>query len=240
MIIKELYKQLVPGLVLPPSWFIDEGVSYQLLDKYVDSGWLVRVSEKGGYTTVHDQPSLLGLCAGLESVAPSIYHLSGAHALVANGLLSSTSLNPLISSKNKVIPKWSKDLSRYGISIDRMTKNCIYDFVLEIETKHYPLSTFSYRCSSNERAIVELLSTCESSSSNYVKETFRIFEEVFPSLNTVKLQAVIDNTSSQVALRLLKHLTQSKEINLAIKCRNNKPIEIVANGCLTRPCNLYL
>jgi hypothetical protein len=79
-----LLQQLPEGVAAPSTWFEEQGYSRQLLYKYVQSGWLVKLG-RGVYLRPGTKLDWQGVGLGLQHLAHAPFHLGGITALNQQG-----------------------------------------------------------------------------------------------------------------------------------------------------------
>lgn len=79
-----LLQQLPEGVAAPSPWFEEQGYSRQLLYKYVQSGWLVKLG-RGVYMRPGTNLDWQGVGLGLQRLAHAPFHVGGITALNQQG-----------------------------------------------------------------------------------------------------------------------------------------------------------
>lgn len=149
------------GAIFTSEWLRKKySISHQLTKKYLDSGWITRIGD-GAYAKLSEKVNWIsGLYALQITRGKDKIHLGGITALELSGLAHNIPLGKqkifLFNSSNKVhpLPKWFDNLCS-DINMRYLTKKL---FTSNLGLESLVLDNLQINASSNERAILEMLS----------------------------------------------------------------------------------
>ncbi|MFZ1746404.1 MAG: type IV toxin-antitoxin system AbiEi family antitoxin domain-containing protein [Nitrospirales bacterium] len=84
-LLNRLLKELPEGVVVPSAWLSEQGISPQLVRKYVASGWLMALAH-GAYARPALPVDWQGVVLALQRLAQQPIHVGGLSALNLQGL----------------------------------------------------------------------------------------------------------------------------------------------------------
>lgn len=154
--LRTLFKKLQPGCIVTSAWLSEMGISNDLKNYYLKSGWL-EVLGRGAYKKPGDHVEWQGALNAVQKHSETKVHVGGLTALSLQGFshyfrLSSETLY-LFTPANTRLPKWFSD---YGWNYEVFHKQSNFlpdDLGLkEVEVKSIPVNM-----STPERAIMECL-----------------------------------------------------------------------------------
>jgi len=229
--LKQLSALLPEGVVAPSSWFKANGYSPQLLYKYVNSGWIKKLSS-GAYIQSASTYEWQGAVLGLQKLSNISLHVGGLTALNLQGYAhylpigkeESISLYGSVS-----IPSWIKQIeSPSFVSYKKPNLG-------NIGLKKYATKIRDWKIdiSSPERAILELLDKVDDQGI-----TFLFVAEIFEGLNTLSpklLNELLQNCNSRKIKRLFLFFINyynfqwAKYIDKSISIGSGK-LQIVKDG----------
>jgi hypothetical protein len=218
--LKQLYKLLPEGVVVPSAWFTANRYSSQLLYKYVKNGWLSKVGT-GAYARSASVLEWQGAILGLQKLVQLPFYVGGVTALNIEGyahyLPIGREKSISLYGKEKP-PAWVKSLESPIFTFHKKP-----DFgMLGLKKYDTKIRDWQIEISSAERAILELLYEVGDKG-----VSFQFTAEIFEGLNTLSprlLNELLLNCSNRKIKRLflffanyynfpwVKHL--SKEISL--------------------------
>jgi len=158
--INQVLKQWPSGTVAASTWLEKQGVSRQLINRYIKTQWIVAV-EHGAYSRAGNEK--VGWEGGLYSIQHQLelpIHIGGKTALELQGLSHYIPLGKrqrvvLIGLPGTKLPKW---FTRHNWQIElRYVATNLFTKETKSEFKNLDFSTFSVKVSSPERAILETL-----------------------------------------------------------------------------------
>ncbi len=147
------------GTVAVSSWLNKQGVSRQLVKKYLKSKWLTRIGS-GAYARNGESPDWTGGLYAIQSHTGLPIHAAGKTALQLQGYAHFLSLNKtgdiwLFGNTGQKLPNWFKAFD-WGPKINYAAVNLFGSArSLSFTTKDF--GDYLIRISSPERAVMELL-----------------------------------------------------------------------------------
>jgi hypothetical protein len=177
--LKQLYQLLPEDVVAPSSWLTSHDYSAQLLYKYVESGWLEKVS-RGAYIRANSTVTWQSVVLGLQKEDKNSFIVGGLSALNLLGFAHYLPLGgekTMLYGKDKV-PSWIKGLK----SADEFSffKKPFFK-ELGITTYNTHIRDLHITISTPERAIFELLYLVEKDGMS-----FSFVAEIFEGLTTLR------------------------------------------------------
>lgn len=158
--INQVLKQWPTGTVAVSMWLEKQGISRQLINRYIKTQWIVAV-EHGAYIRAGNDK--VGWEGGLYSIQHQLglpIHVGGKTALELQGLSHFLPLGKrqkvvLIGSPSTKLPKWFAH-HNWKIELRYITTN-LFKKETNAEFKNFDFGNFSITVSSPERAILEAL-----------------------------------------------------------------------------------
>jgi len=194
------------GVAIPSPWLTANGYSPQLVRKYVQSGWLVRLASRV-YARPGEPVGWEGALLGLQRLAEVRLHLGGVSALQRQGLAHYLPL-----ADKPVIDLWGQ--ARVPGWLDALEGAYFWDyhrrrlFSVDPPAGWVALPTnkrdWTLRASAPERAILEVLSEVGESESafTYAAELFEGMTTARPAAVTALLQACTHHKAKRLFLFL--------------------------------------
>lgn len=192
--LNRVLQEAVPGTVLTMKWLAEQGVSKDLVRKYVASGWLERIG-RGAYVRTGDSVDWKGAVFSLQTQLGMSVHVAALSALQLKGLAhylpqGNEKTIQLFSDGAERLPSWfseanwETEVQHRGVRLFDSENDSLSD----VEYK-----SFSIRVSSPERAALEMLYCVKSNSD------FDFSQEVFAGLGglrPIEIQALLDGCNS--------------------------------------------
>jgi len=187
-------QKAVPGTVLTMRWLAEQGVSKDLVRKYVASGWLKRIG-RGAYVRAGDTVDWKGAVFSLQAQLGVSVHVAALSALQLKGLahylpMGNENSIQLFSDGAERLPTWFSEtdweikVEHRGVRLFDGENNSLS----EVEHK-----SFSIRVSTPERTALEMLYCVKSNSD------FDFAHEVFSGLGGLRpneIQALLGACNS--------------------------------------------
>ena len=230
--LKQLYKLLPEGVVVPSSWLVEQGYSRQLIYKYVNNGILKKIGF-GSYARAESPVIWEGEVLGIQHFAKLPFYVGGLTALGLWGFahyLPLGNLNEITLYGEKNPPAWIKSL--------KIAQRLVFykkPWFGSIGLKPYPtnIRNLDILVSSPERALLEMLYLVEKNgvTFGYAAELFENLTSLRPSL----LNELLIKCESLKVKRLFLYLSSiylhpwTKHINRDIDIGTGK-MQIVKNG----------
>lgn len=194
-LLNQLLQALPEGVAVPSAWLLAHGISPQLVRKYVESGWLVPLA-RGVYARPAQPVVWQGVVLGLQRLAQRPVHVGGLTALNLQNLAhylplgGETTILLWNDASPTRLPGWVKaielspklvfhseqlfepGLERVGLA---STTTQVRDWTLAVSTP--------------ERAIMEVLSLVDESSSSFIHAA-ELFEGL-PALRPALVQRLL-------------------------------------------------
>lgn len=154
--LKKLLSSWPSGTIFVTSWLTGQGYSHVLLNQYRESGWLDAVG-RGALSRAGDHVDWKGGLYAIQAQLRLPIHLGGKSALGRHGSAHFLNLGKetiaLFASPGTRLPSWFRQKD-WGVEIELMVTNLFpEDLGLTLED----VGTFSFRLSSRERAMFEIL-----------------------------------------------------------------------------------
>jgi hypothetical protein len=201
--LKKLLQSWLPGMVATYAWLRPNGISPQLVERYVRSGWLSQLAS-GAYVRLGDSPTWAGALYALQYQLNLPVHVGGRSAIELRGyghyLRQKQEIHLYGRAKLK-LPTWVERLSFEDAVLFYTSSNLFDDMALGVS--EVSTEGFTLRCSSLERAMLEMLA--------FVPERYGYAEaahlmEGLKSLRPKVVQGLLKNCRSIKAKRLFLHL----------------------------------
>lgn len=199
--IKKILQDWKPGMVATYSWLEPRGVSHQLVEYYVKSGWFIKLAP-GAFTRVGDQPTWAGGVYVLQEHLNLPVHIGGRTAIELRGYghyIRTEQRIHLYGNSRLKLPTWFKQLDLFN-AIYTTTKLFNHS---EEGISSLNVSDFNLACSSLERALMEMLSNVPKL---YGYSEAAYLMEGMNSLRPKVVQALLEQCCSVKAKRLFLHL----------------------------------
>jgi len=199
--IKKILQDWKPGMVATYPWLEPRGVSHQLVEYYVRSGWFTKLAT-GAFTRIGDQPTWAGSVHVLQTHLNLPVHIGGRTAIELRGYshyIRTEQTIHLYGTPRLKLPTWFKQLDSFKV-IYTTTK--LFDHS-EAGISSLNVNDFNLACSSLERAALEMLS--------HVPQLYGYAEAAYlmEGMNTLRpkvVQALLEQCRSVKAKRLFLHL----------------------------------
>jgi hypothetical protein len=237
--VKQLYKLLPEGVIIPGSWLVEQDYSRQLINKYVKSGILKKIGFSS-YARVESPVKWEGVIIGIQKFAKLSFYVGGITALELWGFAHYLPLgnsHTITIYGKKSPPAWIKK-----IEVDRNQVFYKKPWFEMYGLKPYftNIRDFEILISSPERALLEMLYLVEKDGI-----TFKYAAEIFENLTSLRpslLNKLLLKCKSIKVKRLFFYLSDmynypwTKYIDKNIDIGTGK-MQIVKNGKLD---NKYL
>lgn len=199
--IKKILQDWKPGMVATYAWLEPRGISHQLAEYYVKSGWFRKLAA-GAFTRVGDQPTWAGSVYTLQTHLNLPVHIGGRTAIELRGYshyIRTEQRIHLYGASRLKLPTWFKQLDLLKTVY---TTTTLFDHS-EKGISSLNVNDFNLACSSLERALIEMLS--------HVPQLYGYAEaahlmEGMNSLRPKVVQALLEQCHSVKAKRLFLHL----------------------------------
>lgn len=199
--IQNLFHCFPQDVALTFSMLTKEGYSTQLMQKYLESGWVKRLGN-GAYQRSSDTISWQGALWPLQQ--EKTFHISGKTALEMQGyehFLSFGRRKVYISYTPPInIPKWIKTYDFLSDLIFVRSFSIAPTYINDV-----PVQSFSLKVSCLELAALEV---CEGVTKYYTYESALYFFESLTSLRADVVQRLLKKDFSIKAKRLFLHFAQ--------------------------------
>lgn len=174
-----LLQQLPEGVAAPSTWFETQGYSRQLLYKYVQSGWLVKLG-RGVYMRPGTKLNWQGVGLGLQHLAHAPFHLGGITALNRQGYAHYLPLggeSTLHWFGKGAVPAWVNTLD-LPQSFQFHTRQLFDEAAADLGLNPLPTKTrdWTLNVSAPERAILEVLYQVEQDGGIRFQHAAELFE----------------------------------------------------------------
>lgn len=201
--LKNAMQDWQPGMVATYAWLQPRGISHQLVERYVRSGWLVQLAS-GAYTRLNEVPTWAGVVSALQQQLSLPMHIGGRSAIELRGYghyLRQVQEIYLYGRPNLKQPAWMKKLSFETAAFLYTTSKLFDDLLLGIS--ELDVEGFTLACSSLERAIIEMLALVPQ---QYGYAEAAHLMEGLKSLRPKLVQTLLQQCHSIKAKRLFFHL----------------------------------
>jgi hypothetical protein len=177
------------------------GVSSQLVRKYIQSGWLIRLGA-GAFARAGEEPDWMGGLYALQAQLGLSVHVGGVTALELQGQAHFVPFGTsrpvtLISDGKEFLPKWFSSRN-WSVSINHRCLK-LFRAVPDSATEPFDCGGFSVQVSSPERAMLEELHLVRSNSD---VEHALLLMEGLATLRPHLVQELLEQCSSIKAKRL--------------------------------------
>jgi len=159
-IINRIIKKWPSETVAVYEWLNKQGAYYQLVDKYVRSGWLRRIG-KGAFVRLGEQIDWSGGLYAIQNNINLPVHASGITALQLQGYAHFVPFGPgsniyLMGTPGTKLPKWFLDYP-WQVNIKFKSSN-LFGNSSDMGLVSFDRKTYEIRISMPERAMMEFLS----------------------------------------------------------------------------------
>ena len=179
-------QKAVPGTVLTMKWLVQQGVSKDLAQKYVASGWLERIG-RGAYVRTGDTVDWEGAVFSLQTQVGLNVHVAALSSLQLKGLahflpvgMGLESHIMLFSDGFERLPDWflKKD---WNVSVEHRCTN-LFANAKRLLLSDVQCRGFSIQASSPERGAFELLYKIQTNTDfDYARTLFQGFTNFRPA-----------------------------------------------------------
>lgn len=202
--LKSLFIVLEPGKVVTSSLLESLGISENLRQYYLESGWLQSVG-RGAYKKPDDVIEWQGAINAIQNQLNIKVHVGGLTALALNGYshyfrLSKESLY-LFSPQRTRLPKWFTDYS-WDAELYHKSTSFLPD---QLGVKSMSVKGISVNVSTPERAIMEYLHLAPQQAD--LVECFQVFEGL-ANLKPTLITELLSGCSSIKVKRLLLYMAE--------------------------------
>lgn len=191
-----------PGTIATAAWLLSQGISRQLRNRYLRSGWITAL-EQGAYQRKGDDVNWQGGIYALQTNAELPPHVGAITALSLQGMahylrIGKETVFLFCPARNK-LPMWFKKHD-WGINIQYVRTAILPK---EIGLKSYQEKTFSFLVSGPERAILECLHLAPTNID--LLECYQILEGL-TTLRPTVLQSLLEQCTSIKVKRLFLYM----------------------------------
>lgn len=203
-------QQLIPeGVAIPSTWLTANSYTPQLVRKYVQSGWLKALGSRV-YARPVETVTWEGTMLGLQRLGQLQLHVGGVTSLNRQGLAHYLSLGG-----DATIHVWGQD--RPPAWVEQVSVDAHWSFhrrrlfTHDLEQGWTALPTkvrdWTLRASAPERAILEVLSEVDdtSSSFSFAAELFEGLTTLRPTVVNALLQSCVHNKAKRLFLFFASH-----------------------------------
>lgn len=202
--INHLLKEWPFGTVMLSSWLTERGYSYQLLARYVKSGWIERIGV-GAYIRSGDDLKIEGAIYTLQRQSNSSIHIGGKSALSILGKAQYLEFMPpsthLFGGGNEQLPAWLKEI-KWVPEINYNSTTFLPNHLGLVEKEFY---NFSMYISGVPRAFMEYLYGISDNQS--LIECYEIMEGL-TNLRPQLIQELLENCTSVKVKRLFLYMAK--------------------------------
>ena len=207
--LKDLLSKWPANAVVTSEWLSHEGFYPQLIRRYVNSGWLVKIGN-GAFARKGDNVTWEGFVCALQQKYKNSFHIGAASALEYSGYahflpaLGKSSFLFLFSNnleKREKLPAWFVDNADVGCELIR--KKIFKDSCIGLKTKVF--SSLPLLMSIPERAVLEMLAIIPN------KETYGMANLVMQGMQGLRaewVQKLLVNCVSIKAKRLFLYFSE--------------------------------
>lgn len=197
------------SLVMTSNLLIKKGYSYQLVNRYVKSGWIKELGQ-GAYLKLNESPTIFGVLSALQEQLELQLHLGGLSSLEYYGFaqysnLSSNNLYYIYNSdcSKSSLPHWSKNNE---VKIKHINKHL---FITNSGIVKKEKDGLQFNIARPERAILELLALVPNIFSlQFANDNL----ENLQLLDAELMQKLLEECASIKVKRLFLYLAQSNKL----------------------------
>jgi len=205
--INQLIKDWPQNTVATSVWLHNYGVDKNLINRYVKSGWLVRVGN-GAFIKPGDKLEWLAAVHAIQSQLKLEVHVGGETALELDGLYDQVPQANgqsvyIYGPKGLKLPQWFKN-AKFKVlpvfsKIELFSKEPIQTY------SEIKFSSYGVKVSSRERAILELLSDVPQKKD--IASVFNLFHQL-STLRPKVVQSHLENCESVKVKRLFLYIAR--------------------------------
>ncbi len=215
--LKNLLEHWPDGHVGTSPWLKKNGISAQLTQRYLKSGWIKAIG-RGAYKKSNDQ---IYWHSGLESIQSQLgknAHLGGPAALMARGISHYIRFGEehiyIFHELNSKLPKWFLDYN-WGNKVHTIATSLLPN---EVAIKAIEYKGFTINASSPERGILECL--------YLAPKNFELLEcyQLIESMQTLRpdiMQDLLERCNSVRVKRLFLYMAKKAELPIWKKLELN-------------------
>lgn len=202
--LNRLIRVIPEGVAVPSTWLTANGYSPQLVRKYVQSGWLIRLGSR-----VYARPgfpvSWEGIILGLQRLGGFQLHLGGVSALNRQGLAHYLSLGGdaavHVWTQDR-LPGWVEQVLldvRWNFHRRKLFEGDAEEAWVQLPTQ---VRDWTIRGSAPERAILEVLSQVDETTASFIfaAELFEGLTSLRPAVVNNLLQSCLHNEAKRLFL----------------------------------------
>ena len=226
-----------PGTIATTNWLASLGVSRQLCQTYMGSGWVKSIGY-GAFVKTEDKPSWLGGVHALQQELP--LHVGGITSLE---ILGRAHFIPLgeggqvylynHGGQSEIhIPKWYQNFFSSKV-VQRLNLRL---FKTQVGLEKFATDNFSVQISGTERALFEILAIVPK------KIRFEYAAQLFEGQNTLRpelVQALLEECNSERVKRLFLYLAREQQL-ACFEQLNVKKIKLSANKITIGDGTIYV
>jgi len=202
--INQLLSTAPKGVVMTSAWFVDQGYSLQLQDRYKKSQWFKSFG-RGALIRNEDTVDYLGGIQALQEQLGLSVHPAAKTALILQGkshyLEFSTQKVQLFSNFSETLPSWFKNYD-WGLKVQANSSSFLPSDIGMVEYQH---KSFSIKISSPVRAIMECLYLAPKE-----QPLLKVYElmEGLNNIRPVTAQKLLENCTSVKVKRLFLYMAE--------------------------------
>lgn len=203
--IKNVLHDWPEGMVATYDWLERYHISRQLIDRYINSGWIKSIAS-GAFIKFSDKPSWQGVVYALQEHNHLPIHVGGLSALHLGGYAHYPRFQEtlfLYGPPNIRLPSWVKKISLEENTLTYGTTNLFGNSIMGLDVISY--SPFKIICSSPERAMLEVLAFIPQHHS--YEESAHLMENLM-TLRPMVINDLLLICQSIKAKRLFLHLAE--------------------------------
>ncbi len=202
--LNRLIRVIPEGVAVPSTWLTANGYSPQLVRKYVQSGWLIRLGSR-----VYARPGFPvtweGIILGLQRLGGFQLHLGGVSALNRQGLAHYLSLGgdaAVHAWTQDRLPGWVEQVLldvRWNFHRRKLFEGDAEEAWVQLPTQ---VRDWTIRGSAPERAILEVLSQVDETTASFIfaAELFEGLTSLRPAVVNNLLQSCLHNEAKRLFL----------------------------------------
>jgi hypothetical protein len=203
--INKLMREVPKGLVLLSTWLRAEGYSYELQQRYRNSGWLKSIGT-GAMLKNGDELTLFGALAALQSQLDMNVHVGGRSALELQGVSHYLQLGEqevtVFTESKTALPAWFT--RNKWVPTPKVFNSTLYNKD-EIGMTNYQDGELVMKISSPVRAMMECLYLCPNQFP--LQEAYELMEGL-PTLRPTQVQLLLEDCKSVKVKRLFLYFAE--------------------------------
>ncbi|MDR0973938.1 MAG: type IV toxin-antitoxin system AbiEi family antitoxin [Prevotellaceae bacterium] len=203
--INKLMQEVPKGLVLLSMWLHSEGYSYELQQRYRNSGWLKSIGI-GAMLKNGDELTLAGALAALQGQLGMDVHVGGRSALELQGVSHYLQLNEhettVFTESKTALPAWFT--RNRWTPTPKVFRSTLYNKD-EVGMTNYQDGEFAMKISTPARAVMECLYLCPNQFS--LQEAYELMEGL-PTLRPSQVQPLLEECKSVKVKRLFLYFAE--------------------------------